>query len=548
MSYDPNSSHSKGSREQILVWWRRTFTFAPGVSGIVFLLAGLWEMAAISALAVGVTQALPLLIRLLGFTTATVAVTTTYSACVWTVSAMSGGVGSPIAMYFVAFPLWLMLTAGYRAALFETVVILLGILGLVLLAEFGLVGPSMSLESSDYWSAFVLAMIVGMVLTIGLMIWNSHQQVEDSLEVSLANADAAHRAIVEEQAAQSETLAALRSLLISAKQGNLRARIPHGTQTGVTHEMSIELNALMSVMEEHNTGISQCMARVRDKDLRTRWHSDSEGDHAVLREHFNDALAQLEGVLSKVVSTTTDVASHSDRLALASQEQRQTAEIRQNGIAEISSKLSSVADGGRSVATYAASAMQLAEESSSAVGAGAESLTKVGDAIAMMSEQASDATSIIGTINEISMQTNLLALNAVIEAARAGEAGLGFAVVADEVRALAVRSASAARETEAVMRRTMEQAALAEADNCELTAQFRAIEANMHQAQVAIAEAAGRVQEQTATLLQIDSSLGAMSKATTRDYETNCDSIGTISQLGDSMAFLLTLTAQFTVE
>tara|TARA_R110002073_G_scaffold208011_2_gene368350 strand:- start:89988 stop:90515 length:528 start_codon:yes stop_codon:yes gene_type:complete len=175
-------------------------------------------------------------------------------------------------------------------------------------------------------------------------------------------------------------------------------------------------------------------------------------------------------------------------------------------------------------------------------------LTKVGDAIAMMSEQASDATSIIGTINEISMQTNLLALNAVIEAARAGEAGLGFAVVADEVRALAVRSASAARETEAVMRRTMEQAALAEADNCELTAQFRAIEANMHQAQVAIAEAAGRVQEQTATLLQIDSSLGAMSKATTRDYETNCDSIGTISQLGDSMAFLLTLTAQFTVE
>ncbi len=91
-------------------------------------------------------------------------------------------------------------------------------------------------------------------------------------------------------------------------------------------------------------------------------------------------------------------------------------------IEELSSNISSIAEGASEASRYATDVVSLVK-----------STTLRGTELG---ESTREINSILQMINSIADQTNLLALNATIEAARAGEAGRGFAVVAGEVKEL----------------------------------------------------------------------------------------------------------------
>lgn len=100
---------------------------------------------------------------------------------------------------------------------------------------------------------------------------------------------------------------------------------------------------------------------------------------------------------------------------------------------------------------------RLASTVSARVRTAGAALGELDEAIGEIDASSAQVSNIMKTIDGIALQTNILALNAAVEAARSGEAGLGFAVVADEVRNLAMRCATAARESEALIRTSTER-------------------------------------------------------------------------------------------
>jgi len=186
-------------------------------------------------------------------------------------------------------------------------------------------------------------------------------------------------------------------------------------------------------------------------NLAHRVTTELTGAFLKLKDDFNAAVAQLEGVIGKVLLGTKEVTAGTSEISAAADDlsrrtENQVASLEETAAAleEITATLGKTAKNAADAMTIVGAAKAAAEEGGGVADTAIRAMDQIEDS-------ASRITDIISVIDEIAFQTNLLALNAGVEAARAGDAGKGFAVVASEVRALAQRSSEAAKEIKALI-------------------------------------------------------------------------------------------------
>ncbi|WP_053334205.1 methyl-accepting chemotaxis protein [Gemmatimonas phototrophica] len=343
-------------------------------------------------------------------------------------------------------------------------------------------------------------------------------------------------------------LAEADQLTASARSGHLTARANASRFQGAFATLLEGVNATLDATTAPATETAQVLSRLADGDLTVRVKGGYVGDHAQVKEAFNRAADALNRTMTEARNASAEVTSASSEIASASESVAQGASSQAAGLEQIGASVTELGGTADRNAQHVTTANALADEARQSATEGMAEMHRLRDAVERIKTASSDTARIIRTIDEIAFQTNLLALNAAVEAARAGDAGRGFAVVADEVRTLAMRAASAAKDTsaliEAQLAHTTSGAQLAVA----AAGKLQEIDQRVDRVSKVLKDVADATQAQLASVREIDTSIGSM-QSTTQGVAASAEETSASSQeLAGQAQRLQNMVAQFVLD
>ena len=363
------------------------------------------------------------------------------------------------------------------------------------------------------------------------------KSAKDALSHSVVQTRDTLRALV----AQSATL------IDAARGGRLNERGDAARFEGGYREIVGGMNDVLDAVVAPLSTASEALERVAARDLTARMTGAFVGDYATLQRSLNAAVTNLDQALTRVNAAAEQVAAAGGQIAGGSQALAQGASEQAASLEEVAASLQELAAMAKQSAGNAIEARGLADGARTSAEQGSARMTRLTEAVAEI-KQSSDATAkIVKTIDEIAFQTNLLALNAAVEAARAGDAGRGFAVVAEEVRALAQRSATAARETSALIEQGAASAERGVALNAEVTHSLAEIGRQVQRVTAVMAEITTASEQQADGVSQINTAVEQMNGVTQHTAANAEESASAAEELASQARTLTDMVAAFDV-
>jgi methyl-accepting chemotaxis protein len=341
------------------------------------------------------------------------------------------------------------------------------------------------------------------------------------------------------------TFGAIERAIDAARAGDLATRIDTRDPDLLFPAVVSSINQLLDTSGEVLGEAARIFGAIERGMLDERMAGRYLGAFGDLQRAANVTMERLAHLIetTRLAADTVDVGAREiaqGGIDLSARTEDQAARLQ-----ETSASLTEITEAVSRNANAARDAESVAATASAVAGEGGRTMTQLLETLRRIDEAGKRIGEIIGLIDGIAFQTNLLALNAAVEAARAGDHGRGFAMVASEVRALSQRSATAAREIQALVTDTL---ATIEAGN---TLGVRAGErvdrvvTAIGEAQALVKSISAATRDQHERIVAVESAVRDMDEATQRNAALVEQSGAAAAQLQDQAARLVTEVRKF---
>ena len=237
--------------------------------------------------------------------------------------------------------------------------------------------------------------------------------------------------------------------------GDLHTNITLEADNTETGQLVASANKMQDMFSRYIREVETVLYELSQGNLNQKVSDDFIGDFVKIRESLMQILTSYKASFAEINNAAFEVSNGSEQIAMSSQSLSEGATEQASTIEELTANVNEVTVRISETVENAEGVKKAAVEMTKVIKTGAQSLSRLVQAMKELTKYSADIAKIIKTIDNIAFQTNILALNASVEAARAEQNGASFSVVADEVRGLAAQSAKSAQATTQLIEDTL---------------------------------------------------------------------------------------------